>query len=121
MKVEFRDSSTKLNLTFINKTELNISSRFIDHYIKLAMKNKTLVVTTVLNEPYTMLKESADKKAGNAQFEGYGIDLVEEISKILEFKYVFQIVKDKAYGAKNAKGEWNGMIGEAESWPEKHV
>src|SRR5205807_1629972 len=35
-----------------------------------------------------------------------------EISKILEFKYVFQIVKDRAYGAKNAKGEWNGMIGE---------
>lgn len=95
-----------------DKGLVNISDKFISHYIKLALKNKTLVVTTVLNEPYTMLKESADKKDGNAQFEGFGIDLVEEISKILQFKYTFQLVKDRAYGVKNAKGEWNGMIGE---------
>lgn len=82
------------------------------HYVALAIQNKTLIVTTVLNEPYTMLREAADKKSGNEQFEGYGVDLVEELSKILQFKYKFQLVKDRAYGVKNDKGEWNGMIGE---------
>jgi ABC-type amino acid transport substrate-binding protein len=98
--------------TWNEEKGLNISEKFMSHYIKEILKNKTLVVTTVLNEPYTMLKESADKKDGNAQFEGFGIDLVEEISKILQFKYTFQLVKDRAYGVKNAKNEWNGMIGE---------
>ena len=91
---------------------LNISENWMRHYLTLAIKNKTLIVTTVLNEPYTMLRDSADKKSGNEQFEGYGIDLVEELSKILQFKYKFQLVKDTKYGVKNDKGEWNGMIGE---------
>jgi len=98
--------------TWNEEKGLNISDKFINYYIKLAMKNKTLIVTTVLNEPYTMLRESADQKGGNERYEGFGIDLVEEISKILHFKYTFQLVKDRAYGVKNAKGEWNGMIGE---------
>lgn len=92
---------------------LNISSEWMSHYIASALKNKTLIITTVLNEPYTMLRDSADKKDGNEQFEGYGIDLVEELSKILQFKYKFNLVKDKSYGAKNKEtGNWNGMIGE---------
>lgn len=49
---------------------------------------------------------------GNDQFEGYTVDLVEELSKLLNFKYKFKLVDDGAYGIKNEKGEWNGMIGE---------
>ena len=91
---------------------LQTTDDFYSHYIMLSMKDKDLIVTTVLNEPFTMLRDSADKKDGNEQFEGYGIDLVEELSKILQFKYTFQLVKDKAYGVKDKNGEWNGMIGE---------
>ena len=85
---------------------------FAKHYSSISMKNLQLVITTVLNEPYTMLRDSAERKEGNDRFEGYGIDLIEELSKILQFKYTFQLVKDKAYGVKNKNGEWNGMIGE---------
>lgn len=85
---------------------------FNKHYLSVSMKNLQLTITTVLNEPYTMLRDSAERKEGNDRFEGYGIDLIDELSKILQFKYTFQLVKDKAYGVKNQNGEWNGMIGE---------
>ena len=98
--------------TWSEEKGMKMTAEFESHYIKAAMENKTLIVTTVLNEPYTMLRDSADKKDGNEQFEGYGIDLVNELSKILHFKYTFKLVKDKAYGVKNKDGEWNGMIGE---------
>lgn len=91
---------------------LNITSQYMQDYLPLIMKNLTLIVTTVLNEPYTMLRESADIRSGNERFEGYGIDLVEEISKILKFKYTFELVKDRAYGVKVTDSNWNGMIGE---------
>ena len=91
---------------------LNITSEYMQDYLPLIMKNLTLIVTTVLNEPYTMLRESADIRSGNERFEGYGIDLVEELSKILKFKYTFELVKDRAYGVKVTNTTWNGMIGE---------
>lgn len=71
-----------------------------------------LVITTVLNEPYTMLRESADNLEGNDRYEGFAIELIDEIAQILHFKYTIHLVKDRAYGVKNHRGEWNGMIGE---------
>lgn len=59
-----------------------------------------------------MLRDSAAERFGNDRFEGYTIDLIEELSKLLQFKYKFKLVDDGAYGIKNEKGEWNGMIGE---------
>ncbi|RWS26385.1 glutamate receptor: ionotropic kainate 3-like protein 2, partial [Leptotrombidium deliense] len=92
---------------------LNISDNWMKHYSNLAMQNQTIRVTTILNEPYTMLRESADKKGGNERYEGYAVDLIEELSKILQFKYEFKEVDDKAYGSLNeTTGDWNGMIGE---------
>lgn len=84
----------------------------MEHYAMVAMQNKSLIVTTVINAPYTMLKESSDIKSGNEQFEGYTIDIIDELSKILHFNYKFKLVDDGAYGIKNEEGEWNGMIGE---------
>lgn len=83
----------------------------MQHYVAIALQNKTLRVTTVINAPYTMMKTSSASMEGNDQFEGYAVDLVEELSKILHFKYKFKLVSDKAYGIMNEKGEWNGMIG----------
>ncbi|XP_013787893.1 glutamate receptor ionotropic, kainate 2-like [Limulus polyphemus] len=59
-----------------------------------------------------MIKENADMLEGNDKFEGYCIDLIHELSAILGFKYSIQLVKDKAHGSKNERGEWNGMIRE---------
>ncbi|KAK4337133.1 hypothetical protein RND71_043892 [Anisodus tanguticus] len=92
---------------------LNINKKWLHHYEKLALENKTLIVTTILNEPYTMLKQSGSKKDGNERYEGYAVDLIYELSKLLHFRYNFTEVKDKAYGSQNeTSGEWNGMIGE---------
>ncbi|XP_025016477.1 glutamate receptor ionotropic, kainate 2 isoform X1 [Tetranychus urticae] len=78
-----------------------------------ALENKTVVVTTILNEPFAMLKGSAREKSQNERYEGYAIDLIDELSKVLLFKYIFREVKDEAYGTLNeTTGEWNGMIGE---------
>lgn len=50
---------------------------------------------------------------GNDRFEGFVFDIIDEISKMLGFNYVFKVVDDGNYGNLNmATGEWNGMIRE---------
>lgn len=57
-----------------------------------------------------MLKESSFKKIGNDQFEGFGIDVIHELSKALGFNYTF-ILHDPEYGKfDNKTGQWTGMI-----------
>ena len=56
-----------------------------------------------------MVKDSSSTKIGNDQFEGFSIDLIQELSKILHFKYEFRLVKDRAYGRPDKNGTWNGM------------
>lgn len=48
-----------------------------------------------------MRKDSAEKLTGNNQFEGYAIELIHEISKILGFNYTFRLVPDGRYGSLN--------------------
>ncbi|KAJ6215793.1 hypothetical protein RDWZM_010293 [Blomia tropicalis] len=91
---------------------LNISHDWNDHYSTSALQNKTLIITTVLNDPYTMIKDSSFKRTGNDQFEGYAIDLIAELAKLLHFKYEFRLVKDSAYGRPDKNGIWSGMMGE---------
>nr|QZH55026.1 ionotropic glutamate receptor 4 [Achelura yunnanensis] len=77
------------------------------------LQNKTLIVTTILSAPYCMRKEASEKLLGNAQFEGYAIDLIHEISKILRFNYTFKLAPDGRYGSYNRETkEWDGMIRE---------
>ena len=59
-----------------------------------------------------MLKETSQQLQGNDRFEGFCIDLIDEIAQILKFNYTFHIVKDGSYGSKNDDGEWNGMVRE---------
>ena len=48
-----------------------------------------------------------------SRYEGYNIDLIDEISKVLGFNYSIRIVADGAYGRYDAATDtWNGMIGE---------
>jgi ABC-type amino acid transport substrate-binding protein len=77
-----------------------------------AMSNKSFVITSILNPPYTMLVEKAEKLSGNARFEGFAIDLATELSKILNFNFTFKIVDDGKYGGESSPGNWNGMLGE---------
>ena len=91
------------------ENSLNISQQWINHYAALTLQNTNLIITTVLNSPYTMVKDSFDMKHGNDRFEGYAMDLVQELSRLLHFKYEFRLVKDSSYGRPDANGTWNGM------------
>ncbi|TRY76305.1 hypothetical protein TCAL_06372 [Tigriopus californicus] len=93
----------------------NFTRNFTESYSEIieSLHNKTLVVTTILAEPYTMYKENSAVLSGNEQFEGYSVDLVDAISKILGFNYSFRLVEDGKHGSYNKDtGTWNGMVGE---------
>lgn len=87
---------------------------------KATQANKTYYVTSILEEPYLMLKTEGDNLVGNNRFEGYCKDLAELISAQLNISYEMHIVKDRKYGgiiaSNNTEGgdtkEWNGMVGE---------
>lgn len=55
-----------------------------------------------------MFKDSATQLSGNDRFEGFGIELIHELSLMLGFNYTFEI--EQTYGSNNSAGEWNGMI-----------
>lgn len=60
-----------------------------------------------------MLKDSSLKLSGNERFEGFGVDLIHELSLMLGFNYEFKLQEDGVYGSiNNVTKEWNGMIGE---------
>ncbi|BFF90889.1 glutamate receptor ionotropic kainate 3 [Drosophila madeirensis] len=78
-----------------------------------SLVNKSFIVVTAISEPYGMLKETSEKLEGNDQFEGFGIELIDELSKKLGFSYTFRLQPDNKYGGLDPKtGEWNGMLRE---------
>ncbi|KAL1473552.1 hypothetical protein MTO96_021921 [Rhipicephalus appendiculatus] len=69
-----------------------------------------LRVTTVVQPPFVVLRNTSD---GEIQFEGYCIDMLDEIKKILKFEYSIYLVPDNTFGSlNNDTQEWNGMIRE---------
>lgn len=59
-----------------------------------------------------MLKEASHKLSGNDRFEGFGIDLIHELSLMSGFNYTFRVQVDRSSGNPDKNGKWNGMIGE---------
>lgn len=60
-----------------------------------------------------MLKEDSKALTGNDRFEGYAIELIENLAEDLGFNYTFLIQEDRAYGSLDPKtGQWNGMMKE---------
>nr|XP_025959469.1 glutamate receptor ionotropic, kainate 3 isoform X1 [Dromaius novaehollandiae] len=77
-----------------------------------SLSNRSLIVTTVLEEPFVMFRKSDTALFGNDRFEGYCIDLLKELAIILGFTYEIRLVEDGKYGAQDDKGQWNGMVKE---------
>ena len=76
-------------------------------------------MTTLLEEPYVRVRKDKSKPVPNSQavidhgFEGYCIDLLDEIAAMTGFSYRLHIVGDGGYGSLNRKtGRWTGMVGE---------
>ena len=45
--------------------------------------------------------------------QGFCVDMLEQISELVGFNYVIELVPDRNYGAKNlTTGEWNGLVKE---------
>ncbi|XP_058040941.1 glutamate receptor ionotropic, kainate 1 [Ahaetulla prasina] len=103
-KIGIWNSNRGLNMTSCNKDR---STNITD-----SLANRTLIVTTILEDPYVMYKKSDKPLYGNERFEGYCLDLLKELSSILGFIYEVKLVSDGKYGAQNDKGEWNGMVKE---------
>ncbi|ETE73487.1 Glutamate receptor, ionotropic kainate 1, partial [Ophiophagus hannah] len=103
-KIGIWNSNRGLNMTNSNKDR---STNITD-----SLANRTLIVTTILEDPYVMYKKSDKPLYGNDRFEGYCLDLLKELSSILGFIYEVKLVSDGKYGAQNDKGEWNGMVKE---------
>ncbi|XP_075040476.1 glutamate receptor 3 isoform X2 [Mixophyes fleayi] len=78
-----------------------------------SVENKTIVVTTILENPYVMKKKNYEQLDGNEKYEGYCVDLASEIAKHVGIKYKLSIVEDGKYGARDPETKiWNGMVGE---------
>ncbi|KAM9288538.1 glutamate receptor 1 isoform 4-T4 [Morus bassanus] len=78
-----------------------------------SLQNRTYIVTTILEDPYVMLKKNANQFEGNERYEGYCVELAAEIAKHVGYHYRLEIVRDGKYGARDPDTKtWNGMVGE---------
>ncbi|XP_074662536.1 glutamate receptor ionotropic, kainate 2-like [Tubulanus polymorphus] len=76
-------------------------------------EKSTLVVTSLVEKPFVMLKKNHKELQGNNKYEGFCIDLLHEVAGIVGFNYEIRLVADEKYGAQDSETkEWNGMVRE---------
>ncbi|XP_037934300.1 glutamate receptor 1-like [Teleopsis dalmanni] len=133
--IKFNDDGRRVNYT-LHVVEMTVNSAMVKvaewsdegglqplsaKYVRLRPhaeieKNRTYIVTTMLEEPYIMEKRPAlgEQLEGNDRFEGYCKDLADLLAKKLGINYEIRLVKDRSYGAENpnVRGGWDGMVGE---------
>ena len=106
-------------------SDLNIMAKFLLLLLPMALGQTSLEgaevkVTTVTHRPYIMPKHlsSGERWPEKANFmmclrffEGFLVDMLKALSKMLDFTYTIHENPDKRYG-QNTGGTWTGMIGE---------
>jgi len=104
IKIGEWNSTTGENIDWL--PEINIPKSDFEQTIQ----NRTLIVLISLTKPYGMQKESTTTLSGNDRYEGFAIDIIDEISKELKFNYTLEVEGD--YGKKSpTTGKWSGMLG----------
>ncbi|XP_045024645.1 glutamate receptor ionotropic, kainate 2 isoform X1 [Daphnia magna] len=74
--------------------------------------NVTLVVTTNLEVPYVLLADGYNL-TDNERYEGFCVELIKEISRLVGFNYTIRLAPEAKYGISDPKtGEWNGIVRE---------
>ena len=68
-----------------------------------------LLMTSKQDAPFVMKVKNED---GSLSYEGYCIDLLNELARNLKFTYEIYTVPDGKYGGLTENGSWNGMVGE---------
>jgi len=105
------DTDIGLNFTL---SEFEVNNMMVE---KLA--NKTMRVVTTPNDPYVMEKEEAkllnietrNRLSFLERYEGFCVDLIKELAKVVKFKFKFQLQAEGSYGNKDPlTGQWTGMI-----------
>ncbi|CAH1104228.1 unnamed protein product [Psylliodes chrysocephalus] len=80
----------------------------------LNLQKITVIVSSRIGEPYLMHRQASyegEILTGNNRYEGYSMDLIAGIAKIIGFNFQFEITEK--YGNYDpAERRWNGLIGE---------
>ncbi|KAA8591249.1 hypothetical protein FQN60_002192, partial [Etheostoma spectabile] len=108
---EVRDQTGKIGTWFSNNT-LAMNATSLDLNASETLANKTLIVTTILENPYVMHKANHQDYQGNDQYKGFCVDMLRELADILKFSFKIKLVDDGLYGAPEPNGSWTGMVGE---------
>ncbi|XP_075155868.1 glutamate receptor ionotropic, kainate 2-like, partial [Haematobia irritans] len=92
----------------------NTNGHISSEHIQTNLSKKIVYrVATRLGAPYFIEKENANNFTGNDRYMGYAVDLIYEISKELNFEYIFVPVVGNGYGKYNKDTKrWDGIIGE---------
>ncbi|KAG7469271.1 hypothetical protein MATL_G00127160 [Megalops atlanticus] len=106
-----RGGHKEIGIWYSNNT-LAMNSTTLDINVSETLANKTLIVTTILENPYVMRKGNYQDFQGNDQYEGFCVDMLREIADILKFSFKIKLVDDGLYGAPEPNGSWTGMVGE---------
>ncbi|KAG8535302.1 hypothetical protein GDO81_028892, partial [Engystomops pustulosus] len=105
------DGHREVGVWYSNRT-LAMNATSLDINISDTLENKTLVVTTILENPYMMRKANYRSLSGNDQYEGFCAEMLMELAALLRFNYKIKLVEDGLYGAPEPNGSWTGMVGE---------
>ncbi|RXN24639.1 glutamate receptor kainate 5 isoform X1 [Labeo rohita] len=106
-----RGGHKEIGIWYSNNTLL-MNSTSLDINVSETLANKSLIITTILENPYVMRKMNYQEFEGNEQYEGFCVDMLRELSDILKFTYRIKLVDDGLYGAPEPNGSWTGMVGE---------
>ncbi|XP_062848801.1 glutamate receptor ionotropic, kainate 5 [Trichomycterus rosablanca] len=101
----------QIGIWYSNNT-LVMNSSSLDINVSEMLANKTLIITTILENPYVMRKANYQDLEGNEQYEGFCVDMLKELADILKFTFRIKLVDDGLYGAPEPNGSWTGMVGE---------
>uniref|UniRef100_A0A0K8V3R8 Glutamate receptor 1 n=1 Tax=Bactrocera latifrons TaxID=174628 RepID=A0A0K8V3R8_BACLA len=77
------------------------------------LANKTMIITSRIGAPFLLNREPKDGEIlqGNARYEGYSMDLIDAIARLLNFKYEFVLAPDGKYGSFNKLTQsWDGLV-----------
>ncbi|CAH2103921.1 unnamed protein product [Euphydryas editha] len=73
--------------------------------------NKTYIITTILQEPFMMMKP-VEYGQRDSQFHGFCKDLSDLIAARLGIKYELRVVRDGKFGSEVSHHVWTGLVGE---------
>ncbi|XP_028968996.1 glutamate receptor ionotropic, kainate 2 [Galendromus occidentalis] len=93
----------------------NRNSSWEKVHVEQSLRNRSLRVVTLLSAPYVMRRRSGSPPApggtaADGELEGFCIDLLHELSRMLHFKYEIRFVNDSRHGARDRHGHWDGLI-----------